>query len=76
MSSSGAKQTKHIFVTGGVVSSLGKGLTCASIGMLLEHLGRPDEAARVERAVVADLSSRGSAVRSTSEVGDAIASLL
>jgi CTP synthase len=32
-------QTKHIFVTGGVVSSLGKGLTCASIGMLLEHRG-------------------------------------
>ena len=28
--------TKHIFVTGGVVSSLGKGLTAASIGMLLE----------------------------------------
>ena len=27
--------TKHIFVTGGVVSSLGKGLTSASIGMLL-----------------------------------------
>lgn len=32
-------QTRHIFVTGGVVSSLGKGLTCASIGMLLEHRG-------------------------------------
>ena len=31
--------TKHIFVTGGVVSSLGKGLTCASIGMLLESRG-------------------------------------
>ena len=31
--------TKHIFVTGGVVSSLGKGLTAASIGMLLEHRG-------------------------------------
>ena len=30
---------KHIFVTGGVVSSLGKGLTCGSIGMLLEHRG-------------------------------------
>src|SRR3974377_943009 len=30
---------KHIFVTGGVVSSLGKGLTAASIGMLLEHRG-------------------------------------
>src|SRR5436309_1083592 len=33
------RQTRHIFVTGGVVSSLGKGLTCASIGMLLEHRG-------------------------------------
>ncbi|QGJ71625.1 CTP synthase [Planctomycetales bacterium 10988] len=31
--------TKHIFVTGGVVSSLGKGLTSASIGLLLEHRG-------------------------------------
>ncbi len=30
---------KFIFVTGGVVSSLGKGLTCASIGMLLERRG-------------------------------------
>jgi CTP synthase len=38
-SNSTPKQTKHIFVTGGVVSSLGKGLTCASIGMLLEHRG-------------------------------------
>jgi CTP synthase len=31
--------TKHIFVTGGVVSSLGKGLTSAAIGMLLERRG-------------------------------------
>ena len=31
--------TKHIFVTGGVVSSLGKGLTSASIGLLLERRG-------------------------------------
>ena len=31
--------TKFIFVTGGVVSSLGKGLTSASIGLLLEHRG-------------------------------------
>jgi CTP synthase len=30
---------KHIFVTGGVVSSLGKGLTSASIGLLLESRG-------------------------------------
>src|SRR6516162_3117342 len=39
MTASTNKQTKHIFVTGGVVSSLGKGLTSASIGMLLEHRG-------------------------------------
>jgi CTP synthase len=31
--------TKHVFVTGGVVSSLGKGLTSASIAMLLEARG-------------------------------------
>jgi CTP synthase len=31
--------TKHVFVTGGVVSSIGKGLTSASIGMLLEARG-------------------------------------
>ncbi len=30
---------KHIFVTGGVVSSLGKGLTSASVAMLLEKRG-------------------------------------
>ncbi|BCU77482.1 CTP synthase [Luteolibacter sp. LG18] len=30
---------KYIFVTGGVVSSLGKGLAAASIGALLEHRG-------------------------------------
>jgi CTP synthase len=34
-----AKQTKFILVTGGVVSSLGKGLASASIGALLENRG-------------------------------------
>src|SRR5580765_2485313 len=33
------KQTKFIFVTGGVVSSLGKGLASASIASLLETRG-------------------------------------
>jgi CTP synthase len=32
-------QTKYIFISGGVVSSLGKGLTAASIAMLLECRG-------------------------------------
>ena len=31
--------TKHIFVTGGVVSSLGKGLTASSLGQLLRSRG-------------------------------------
>ena len=31
--------TKHIFVTGGVVSSLGKGITAASLGQLLKARG-------------------------------------
>lgn len=34
-----AKPRKYIFVTGGVVSSLGKGLAAASIGTLLESRG-------------------------------------
>ena len=33
------KKTKYIFVTGGVVSSLGKGLAASSIGCLLESRG-------------------------------------
>ncbi len=30
---------KYIFITGGVVSSLGKGIACASIGKILESIG-------------------------------------
>ena len=37
--STDVKRTKFIFVTGGVVSSLGKGLASASIGALLESRG-------------------------------------
>ena len=33
------KQTKYIFVTGGVVSGLGKGITAASLGRLLKSRG-------------------------------------
>ena len=31
--------TKHIFITGGVVSSLGKGITGSSLGRLLKDRG-------------------------------------
>jgi CTP synthase len=39
MSETAAKPTKYIFVTGGVVSSLGKGIAAASIGRLLKERG-------------------------------------
>ncbi|MCV2394037.1 3-isopropylmalate dehydrogenase [Actinotalea sp. M2MS4P-6] len=43
--------------------------TVLSVSMLLAHLGLDDASARVEAAVAADLAERGSAVRSTSQVG-------
>ena len=33
------QHTKYIFITGGVVSSLGKGIIAASLGALLEKRG-------------------------------------
>lgn len=36
---SSSRQTKHVFVTGGVASSLGKGLTASSLGSLLAARG-------------------------------------
>ena len=45
----------------------------SSMALLLEHLGRHEDAARIEGAVTADISERGAARRSTSEIGDAIA---
>jgi CTP synthase len=38
-SNGGWRVTKHIFVTGGVASSLGKGLTASSLGRLLKSRG-------------------------------------
>lgn len=47
-----------------------------SVGMLLNHLGRPLDAQRVEQAVASDLLTRGSASRSTRQIGDAISALV
>ncbi|MER1997321.1 MAG: 3-isopropylmalate dehydrogenase [Arthrobacter sp.] len=44
-----------------------------SAALLLAHLGFSDEAARVERAVEADVASRAGNTRTTAEIGDAIA---
>jgi 3-isopropylmalate dehydrogenase len=43
-----------------------------SAAMLLENLGLDDAAADVQRAVSADLAERGSAPRTTEQIGDAI----
>src|SRR3954451_5060537 len=50
--------------------------TVLSVALLLEHLGRVEQARAVEAAVAADLAERGSEPRPTTVVGDAIASRL
>ncbi len=47
-----------------------------SAALLLEHNGFPEAATRITTAVTADLSTRGSAPRTTREVGDAITALV
>jgi 3-isopropylmalate dehydrogenase len=47
--------------------------TILSVALLLDHLGHPEQAAKVQRAVAADIAERGDTRRSTSEIGDAIA---
>lgn len=47
-----------------------------SVALMLDHLGLPELAARVESAVEQDLAARGGEVRSTSQIGDDIAALL
>jgi 3-isopropylmalate dehydrogenase len=47
-----------------------------SVGMLLEHVGLPAAAARVEAAVAEDLAQRDTAARSTPQIGDSICARL
>jgi 3-isopropylmalate dehydrogenase len=47
--------------------------TILSVAMLLDHLGYTEQSKSVENAVAADLAERGTAVRSTAEVGADIA---
>jgi 3-isopropylmalate dehydrogenase len=47
--------------------------TIMSLAMLLDHVGESAAAVWVESAVAADLAVRGDSVRSTSEIGDALA---
>jgi 3-isopropylmalate dehydrogenase len=68
-------------VHGSAPDIAGKGIadptaTVMSVALMLDHLGLGDAARDVERAVAKDLASRGSAKRSTSEVGDALVAAL
>ena len=48
--------------------------TISAVALMLDHLGLPEAAARVEAAVMADMATRGDGVeRTTSQIGDAIA---
>lgn len=50
--------------------------TISSMALLLDHLGRGEDAARIEAAVDADVAERGASVRRTNQVGDSIAGRL
>jgi 3-isopropylmalate dehydrogenase len=47
--------------------------TALSLALLLDHVGATEASPWVENSVANDLATRGTAVRSTSEIGDAIA---
>ena len=49
--------------------------TVMSLAMLLDHVGQVAAARAVESAVTADLATRGTSVRSTAEIGDALTAL-
>jgi len=50
--------------------------TVLSVALMLRHLGNSVAADRVERAVAADLASRGQAPRGTAAVGDSLVALV
>ena len=65
-------------VHGSAPDIAGKGIadptaTVMSVAMMLRHLGQDSAAEDVEKAVEKDLASRGSAKRSTNEIGKALA---
>ena len=68
-------------VHGSAPDIAGKGVanptaTILSVAMLCDHLGLHEAALAINAAVAQDLLSSGKKQRSTSEVGDAILSLL
>ena len=68
-------------VHGSAPDIAGKGIAdptaaISSMALLLDHLGRPELAARIDAAVSADIAARGTRPTSTVEIGDRIAAAL
>ncbi len=68
-------------VHGSAPDIAGKGIAdptaaISSMALLLDHLGRPEDAKRIDEAVSADIAARGDHSSSTVETGDRIAAAL
>ncbi|MEK7106278.1 MAG: CTP synthase, partial [Patescibacteria group bacterium] len=48
------KQTKYIFVVGGVISGVGKGITSSSLGLILKNRGLNVTAIKVDPYINVD----------------------
>jgi 3-isopropylmalate dehydrogenase len=80
LDASGVNPSMFEPVHGSAPDIAGQGLadptaTVLSVGLLLEHLGRGDQARKVNAAVAFDLSTRDSGPIRTSDVGDRLAAL-
>ena len=62
--------TKYIFVTGGVMSSLGKGLASASIGALLEARGIKISLQKLDPYINVDPGTMNPCLLYTSDAAD------
>ena len=68
-------------VHGSAPDIAGKGIAdptaaISSMALLLDHLGRPEDAKRIDEAVSADIAARGESSSSTVQTGDRIAAAL
>ena len=67
--------SKYIFVTGGVVSGLGKGITAASLGRLLKARGLKVAAQKLDKAAGAGVIHKNQAANRKSGLAVAINAL-
>ncbi len=49
-----SKETKYIFIVGGVISGVGKGITASSIGLILKNRGLKVTAIKIDPYINVD----------------------